>query len=487
MKVKFRFPKPLIWGSVALLLFAVGSCSSPTDPDSVPSSWDETSEQDSSEQGSPEQGSPEQSSPEQSSGEEPEDEIGGNEEQESAEGGDAAAKSGSSGGIRVRIGEIETGEIEKPEDISRYALDFFTEDGRTAESLSLNPKEEITVTLDAGEWEIRAYGVMERGSGQPPLAVISGTAHATVPENGTKSVLIVPGRPAAGSGYVEIDGIVFPPAPKFSSTGELKAFLDAHPENTADTPYPLKIAGVDLSSKEGTGETLKTLYNALSRYVTLDLRECTGTELISASAYAGRKKIVSMILPDSITGVAANGFAGYEALESVVLPKVIKIDYAAFHELEKLETVSAPELTGLVDSTGTTASNKGIFYNCAALKSVYFPKLETIGHHAFYGCDALTEVLLPKAVEIGPSVFAECTALKTVVLPEAGSIGNRAFYNDKALENLILGPIPPVLDGSAHFASGYPLKIYVPSSAIEDYQNSASWTKMKDKIHPLAD
>ncbi|MDR0761248.1 MAG: leucine-rich repeat protein [Treponema sp.] len=477
------------------------------------------------------------------------------------------------GNLVIRIGKMgkpEEGVYPDLGGITRYRLDFFGEDGKTAESLYLEADGELTATLDTGEWEIHAYGLLTGGTGQTP--VIHGTARATVYAGGTENVLIVPDGPAAEteeqgflswnidypgekvweagltvflridehnfipyryfdltasgtreqktslpagtykmeshflshtastgsteivhiypgletrSSRVTIAGNLFPNAVEFSSVEELKTYLAGQPENTEAAPYPVKIAGVDLSSKEKTGETLKTLYDVLSRYVTLDLSGCTGTNLISASALAGRKKIVSLILPDSTTSIASNGFAGYEALKSVVLSKINTIDYAAFHDLENLEMISAPELTDLADSTNSNSSSKGIFYKCTALKSIYFPKLQTLGHHAFYGCTALTEVLLPKTAGVGPSVFAECTALKTVVLPEAIFIGNRAFYNDKSLENLVLGSVPPQLEGSSHFSSGFPQKLWVPASAIEDYQNSAVWTNMKNRIYPI--
>jgi hypothetical protein len=289
----------------------------------------------------------------------------------------------------------------------------------------------------------------------------------------------------------EEDGDVFQDAREFSSVNDLKAYLDSLPENTATKPYPVKITGVDLSSKAADGSTMRTLYDALNksnRFVSLHLGGCTGTELISASALpslAGRKKIVSIVLPESITSVASNGFSGYEVLRSAVLPNVITIDYAAFNNLENLKTVSAPELSELKDSADGSLPGNGIFYKCVALTSIYFPKLETIGHHAFYDCSALKEVQLPKARVIGPSAFAECDALKTVELPEAGLIGSRAFYGDKSLEVLVLGSTPPVVEGSGNFASGYPKKIYVPTLAIDGYKDSEFWSKMKDWIFPL--
>jgi hypothetical protein len=302
-------------------------------------------------------------------------------------------------------------------------------------------------------------------------------------------VHIFPGLETA-SRLAGISGSGFPGAAEFSSSDELKAYLDELPENTADNPYPVKFDGADLSSRGKDGETLETLYLALTRYVTLDLRGCTGTELAKASTgptLAGRKKIVSLILPETVIAIKENAFAGYDALKSTVLPKVTAIDYAAFHDLGKLEEVLAPELTRLEDSTDSTGSARGVFYRCIALKTVYFPKLEKIAHHAFHGCTALTEVLLPKALRAGASVFGECTALKAAVLPEAAFAGGRVFYNDKSLENLVLGPVPPETEGSAHFSSGCPQKLWVPVSAVEDYRNSAFWGKMKDRIYPLAE
>jgi hypothetical protein len=660
MDVKFRFPKPLIWGSIALLLCIIAGCSLPMDPvdpvsDPPPSKKTEESSEQSSAKQSPkedpnakngkqdpddgeddsedeagedkgqtsgeEQGDSEDGDGEdegrtpgeeqdgsededgedegQTSGEEQGDSEDGDGEDEGRTPGEEqnGSKDGSGEDEEQIPGEeqndnedenediqvlgnliIRIGKMGKPEEgvypdlggITRYRLDFFGENGKTAESLYLEADGELTVTLDIGEWEVHAYGVMEKGTGQTP--VIHGTARATVYEGGTEHVLIVPAGPAAESeergslswsidypgekvwgavlkvslridehsfvpykyfdltdpgvkeqkislpagtykmessflshtastgsteivhiypgletrsSRVTIAGNSFPEVTEFSSVTELGAYLDGQPENTAADPYPVKIAGVDLSSKEKTGETIKTLYDALSRYVSLDLRGCTGAELISASALAGRKKIVSIILPDSITSITSNGFAGYETLKSAVLPKINTIDYAAFHDLGNLETISAPELTDLVDSTNSNSSSKGIFYKCAALKSIYFPKLETLGHHAFYGCTALTEILLPKTTEAGPSVFAECTSLKTAVLPEVTSIGSRAFYNDKSLENLVLGSVPPQLEGSSHFSSGFPQKLWVPASAIEDYRNSAVWTNMKNRIYPI--
>jgi hypothetical protein len=485
------------------------------------------------------------------------------------------------GRLAIRIGGMEISEGVYPDmgAVTRYLLEFSAADGKTAESLYLDAGGDITVTLDAGEWEIRASGVMERGAG-PPLAVTRGTARVTVYGDKTENVLVVPNGPAVSGGeqgflswrmdypegkiwgavltaqiktggnsyipYTCFDltapgmkeqkvslppgtyrvesrfmahnvnagsaeivhifpgletasrlggaaGDSFPDAAEFASVSELKAYLDGLPENTAAAPYPVTIAGVDLSSKENTGDTLKTLYAALAkRYVTLDLRECTGTDLLvaSTSAMPNRANIVSLILPGSITGIPGNGFSGYTSLESVVLPKVTTIDYAAFHDLKNLETVSAPEAVTITDAVSTNA-DRGSFYKCEALKSVYFPKLETMGHHAFYNCARLTGAAFPSLRVIGGMAFKGCAALAAVSLPAVTGIAKSAFEDNTALEYLVFGSEPPELGVDIFKGGGFAQTgvIYTPVDAVSAYQDTdlPNWSGLKGLVKPLSE
>ncbi|MDR1410719.1 MAG: leucine-rich repeat protein [Spirochaetaceae bacterium] len=644
MKTNFRFAKQLVWGSIAFLMIIAVGCSPLTGPDSDPPPWEETEEvektenaedredaentgdtedteeqEDTEDTGNPEDGketgesgeagdkedaggSSEQDSKdesgengEQNSGDaqdKPEDQTGGDGEQGSSDGQEPGEEQGNaegngnaeipvSGGLAIRIGEMERSEGVYPDmgAITRYLLDFFAGDGKTAESLYLDAGEELAVTLDAGEWEIRAYGIMERGAG-PPIAVIRGTARATVREGATENVLVVPDGPAASGGeqgflswrmdYPEgktwgavlavfiktggnsfipykyfdltapgmkeqkvslppgtyraesrfmshnanagstetvhifpgletasrLSGAVgnsFPDAAEFASVSELKTYLDGLPENTAAAPYPIKIAGVDLSSKEKTGDTLNSLYAALDRrYVTLDLRECTGTEFLVASTnrLANRANIVSLILPGSITSIPGNGFSGYTSLESVVLPKVTTIDYAAFNNLKKLETVSAPEAITIVDAVSTSA-DRGSFYKCDALKSVYFPKLETIGHHTFYSCASLTGAAFPSLRIVGGLAFKGCAALEAVSLPTVTRIAKSAFEDNTALKYLVFGSKPPELEADIFKGGGFSQTgvIYTPPDAVSAYQDSdlPNWPGLKGLVKPLSE
>jgi hypothetical protein len=482
------------------------------------------------------------------------------------------------GQLKYRIGELSPGEGLYPDfsAINRYVLDFIDQDGIIVENRELGPGEEDTITLDAGDWEIRVYGLLDGKDGAPPQKITEDLVKITIPENGELNTVITP-EPAAATGpegyfswgvnfpgdeirtallelsaqddtgsfipYRSFDltqnggdkqkislpkgvyrmelrllaryswagtteilhifpgletkspeysftGEDFPEVLEFASVEEVKPYLDSLPANTEADPYPVKIGGVDMSSKENSGATMRTLYTALSRYVSLDLRDGTGNHLIAASSanIANRVNVVSLVLPNTVTVVEPNGFSGYSALESAVMPSVVTLDYAAFKDLTNLKSVSAPELRIIVDITDNPSAAKGSFYRCTSLTEIDFPKLETIGKYAFYGCNALTDVSFPQVSTVGQFAFKGCTALKSVELPKAALIDKEAFNNDTALERLVLGRVPPEV-GDKVFTNGYPLGVYVPASAVEDYRNSAItlWANMKERIYPLSE
>jgi hypothetical protein len=284
---------------------------------------------------------------------------------------------------------------------------------------------------------------------------------------------------------------VFPEARKFSSTAELKTYLEGLPENTGAAPYPVKMTGVDLSSKEKTGETLRTLYDALSgRYVSLDLRECTGTELIAASTYsmANRANIVSLILPDSITGINSNGFSGYTALKFAVLPGVATINTSAFKNCGELEALFAPALETVAEAS---SNSTGAFTGCTALEALYAPRLEELGKYALYGCSSLGEIALPRLRILGGLAFKKCTALKALSLPSAARIDSGSFDEDTAFSYLILGLNPPELAKDVFKDTGLPQTglIFVPPEALDAYKDTglSNWSGLKERVRPLPD
>jgi hypothetical protein len=300
----------------------------------------------------------------------------------------------------------------------------------------------------------------------------------------TEIVHIYPGLETQAPPYV-FTPADFPLSAEITGTAALKEYLDGLPENTPQTPYPVKLKGVNLESTENTGETLRTLCAALSRFVALDLGDCTGTTIqsMAKNIAPNKTKIVSIILPKTVTSIGASGFSGYEALVSAELPGVLSLNKSAFKDCISLELVSLPELKDISSGSG---SDSGAFLNCGALKSISFPKAESIGDYAFYKCGSLAAVSLPAASSIGKCAFRYAASLSVVSLPEATFIGNYALSDCSSLNTLVLGAAPPVLEGKNVFAKDMlPQKILVPADSVAAYQNTALdyWTDaIKERV-----
>jgi hypothetical protein len=392
-------------------------------------------------------------------------------------------EAGESANAAIILNKIPAGEV--PPGRLSYSVTY-PQDRVNSAVLNLSVLDTGGVFIPAETIDLRAGNSAEAGeagdssgsidlpAGYYRMDLILGEAY---PFTGrTEIVHIYPGLETRVPPYV------FPPADfplsvEINGVAALKEYLAGLPENTSQTPYPVKLEGVNLESVENTGETLQTLCAALSRFVALDLRDCTGTFIPSmAKNIAPNKvKIVSVVLPDSVTFINAGGFSGYEALVSAELPGVLSLGKASFKDCISLESISLPELRDISDGD----ADYGVFLNCVSLKSVFSPKAEIIGDYAFYKCASLALVSLPKAASIGKCVFRYAAALGTVSLPVAASIGDYALANCSLLDTLTLGAVPPVLGGKNVFTKDMlPQRILVPAGSVTAYQNTVldNWT-----------
>ena len=122
--------------------------------------------------------------------------------------------------------------------------------------------------------------------------------------------------------------------------------------------------------------------------VTIENRQFTVTE-IEKMAFYGKKNIVSVVIPSTITTLGNLSLA-HGDFESVQLPS---------------------ELTEIGESA---------FYNCTNLKSIDIPdNVTVIGHFAFRNCSSLAKIKLPKSLKrIGAAAFVSCASLKgNLIIP----------------------------------------------------------------------
>jgi hypothetical protein len=99
----------------------------------------------------------------------------------------------------------------------------------------------------------------------------------------------------------------------------LKSALLLLEENTPANPYRVKMSGIALKN---TGDSLNAMYDALSRYVDLDLRLCIGSPYAAVGS-DGKSYIVSVTLGEDISAIADGAFANCTALERVKLDRSV--------------------------------------------------------------------------------------------------------------------------------------------------------------------
>ncbi len=144
---------------------------------------------------------------------------------------------------------------------------------------------------------------------------------------------------------------------------------------------------------------------------------------IGQNAFAGRTNLTSITIPNSVTKINSGVFSGCTSLTNITIPNsVTSIGGSAFYGCTNLTSVTIPNS---VTSIGSYA-----FYGCTNLTSITIPdSVTTIDFSAFKNCTNLTSITIPDSVTtIGASAFAECTSLESVKIPSSvTSIGGSAF------------------------------------------------------------
>lgn len=158
-----------------------------------------------------------------------------------------------------------------------------------------------------------------------------------------------------------------------------------------------------------------------------------GVTRIANEAFAGKEEIDRVLLPESLTGIGEGAFRGCLLLQTIKIPNSVKrIGVGAFENCVKLLRIFLPELEQVEENT---------FRHCKKLKEVHFGQsLKIIGQQAFYGCSSLAKIHLPEQLtEIGTMGFYRCSTLEKILIPKnVKKIGNLAFAQSGLLEVQIL-------------------------------------------------
>lgn len=218
-------------------------------------------------------------------------------------------------------------------------------------------------------------------------------------------------------------------------------------------------------------------------------------ETIGNAAFQDNTTITSVTIPDSVTEIGANAFAGCTNLTSVTYggdwskltiqsgnPAVEDAAKDAANE-QLFDFEFTPDSTAVIVKkyNGTAADvtipshYKGkpvtmidhAAFHDSAVTSVTIPdSVTSIPDDAFAFCSQLTNISIPNSVTfIGFSAFNSCTSLKSITLPSSlSTIQSSAFYNCGNLETIRI-PVSVTFIGNYAFAG-------CPSSMTVTYPGS---------------
>ena len=154
-----------------------------------------------------------------------------------------------------------------------------------------------------------------------------------------------------------------------------------------------------------------------------------GITSIEQYVFVYYRNITSVKLPDSVTKIGSNAFAGCELLEDIEMNSVKEIGSFAFSGCYALKNIILP---------GVTTLGKYAFSNCINVDTIALPNVETIESYALYSCAKASAVTLGENLKtIGEYAFSGCQALKNITVPDnVGFIGFGAFSSCASLESI---------------------------------------------------
>lgn len=214
--------------------------------------------------------------------------------------------------------------------------------------------------------------------------------------------------------------------------------------------------------------------------------------------------LLSITIPESVTSIGNEVFAGCEKLASVKIPAALLggVEFSSLRTLivnsgtldeeagafirSNAETLETIDLSACNNATLPDEALAG----CYHVKNILLPaSLTQTGYGAFKECTALASVTLPAALaEVGDRAFEDCRSLTAIQFASEGAltrIGNWAFYNCHQLQTLQLPEGVEEVGLAAFYGCSYLEDIELPSTlrSIGDHAFAHNTKARKMTVH----
>ncbi len=198
------------------------------------------------------------------------------------------------------------------------------------------------------------------------------------------------------------------------------------------------------SDRNNVANKLKTL--VIKKGITIGYKAFAGFEyletivlpdtitVIEDGAFSKCTRLTTIVIPAGVTVIGADTFSRCSSLTTLTLPEgITSIGDNAFYGCTNLESLNIPE--------GVISFGKNAFNKCINLESLNIPAgVTSIGDGAFSGCAKLTEIVIPEGVtDISFAMFAGCVEIQNVVIPNSVKcIGYNAFDGCVSLRSIVV-------------------------------------------------
>jgi hypothetical protein len=164
---------------------------------------------------------------------------------------------------------------------------------------------------------------------------------------------------------------------------------------------------------------------------------------IAASAFWNNYRLGIVSIPNSVTSIGQLAFE-VTGITNIILPTgLTTLGWGAFSNCNIKQITIPNTVTNFGVNIGSDYGyHRGVFMDCKSLESISIPNsITNIPENTFKNCIALKNITIPNSISyILYNAFENCTSLTDIIIPNSvTSIGSNAFLNCKGLKSIVIG------------------------------------------------